>query len=147
MIKVKRITLKDLSLIGGEVDNKQHLVCPADNTNELVKLQTIKVGLSPEKTYKLCQEVNNKDEVGCLFPHCKLSLYPTIHKPKVTNTVLNQYLKDILEANETYFKTMEMVIVFEEYLANDVVEFQNTLEIFLQENTQKIQFLKIVSII
>ena len=147
MIEVKIITLKDLTFIGGEIDNKQHIVCPADANNELLKLQTIKVGLSPEKTAGMCQMVNTRNEVGCLFPKCNVSLYPSMHNARVTIAMLNEYFKDILEANEKHFKTQEMIILYEQYLANNVEEFQNALEYFLQENMQKIQFLRIVSII
>jgi hypothetical protein len=126
-----------------------HIVCMADRDEDSYCMQYLNIcKLSTKDSNLYIDEVNKKNELGCLYPQYNLSIIPSID---LTNDLVNKsdqietYLTDaLINANELYYKCDTMLFVFEKSNSPDNHKMNLILEHFLEKYTGKIKHLNTI---
>ena len=118
-----------------------HVVCLANESSESFAsqfLNSVKVGHSAIDVF--CNKVNSSNETGCLFPKYYMTLIPkSIFY--ASDLIGLQLLKDVLVANEQYFKSETILFSIDEGFGFDcdkVIEYFGRV---LDENKETTKFL------
>jgi hypothetical protein len=118
-----------------------HVVCLANTGSDSFAsqfLSSIKVEQSSIDAF--CNKVNSSNETGCLFPKHYMSLIPKSIS-KMSELICLHLLKDVLVANEQYFKSETILFAIDEdsgFDCDKVIEF---FEKVLEEDVATIKFL------
>lgn len=150
MIQIEKFSDK---LLSSEIDlfNKKqiHIICEADKEEASYCMKYLDIcNFDHVKSRYFIDEVNQKNEVGCLYPAFNLSLFPQTDLLLDLNNKIDQidsYLVDlIINANELYYKNDTMLIVFEKYNMPDKILMNQILKNFIQKNKSRIKVLNTI---
>ena len=118
-----------------------HIVCLANESSDSFAsqfLSSVKVIQSDIDAF--CNKVNYTNETGCLFPKYYMTLIPKSIS-KMNELICLQLLKDVLVANEQYFKSETIFFAIDEnfgFSDASVIEFFGKV---LNENKGIVKFL------
>jgi hypothetical protein len=126
-----------------------HIVCQADKNSGSYCMQYLnECQFSIDKSVKYIDQVNQKNEVGCLYPKYNLSLIPNIDLTSDLQSKQHQleiYLTDaIINANELYYKSETMLFVFEKSNMPNTQEIIQIFEQFIEKQAGRIKHLNIL---
>jgi hypothetical protein len=120
---LKRDQLFTEDLLHDLKTHKIHLICPAKFKDSLcTDYLANHLSLSTYDVARLCNTVNTKREVGCLYPAHTVTLFPVAADLK-----LPKCFDDVWEAHEQYFKTAKWLLVFDK---NDLLDNAKVREAF-----------------
>jgi hypothetical protein len=122
-------------------NNDIHVVCLANSDSDSFAslfLSSVKVQQSNIDAF--CNKVNSLNETGCLFPKHYMTLIPKSIS-KMSELICLHLLKDVLVANEQYFKSETILFAIDEdsgFDCDKVIEF---FEKVLEEDVATVKFL------
>lgn len=118
-----------------------HVVCIANTGSDSFASQFLSsVKVEQSNIDAFCNKVNSSNETGCLFPKHYMSLIPKSIS-KMSELICLHLLKDVLVANEQYFKSETILFAIDEdsgFDCDKVIEF---FEKVLEEDVATIKFL------
>lgn len=91
------------------IENKIHLILPATESLGFGGTRyylRFKCKMDDYTIERFIDQVNDKNEVGSLYPRFNISVFPTEKKD------FNQYIKDVFELETKYIKSQYMVFDF-----------------------------------
>ena len=133
------------------LEKKIHLVCLAVNSLTTYGTFVRQVGgMSHEKADYLANVVNDKNEVGTLFPIQNMTIIPlSIYGTRNdfgNKELMRKHILDCFESNEKHIKCSELIFALERAADFDIDTIFNELEVLTRtvnfSNTKKIIFYK-----
>lgn len=123
------------------VNSDIHVVCLANSDSDSFASQFLSsVKVEQSNINAFCNKVNSSNETGCLFPKHYMTLIPKSIS-RMNELICLHLLKDVLVANEQYFKSETILFAIDE---NFGFSDANVIEYFgkvLEENKETVKFL------